>query len=373
MSLAGRVLSKEENNVRLRIRSCSLLLVVAGCLLSITAAAAQSGQAPEQYSITQINALFGPALTTQIYRDGAMAMLESSGPPADNFPKGMHTRTFYDLRAGKQYTIDLINPSSGCGTGNFSGDWGDPFAMSAELLNDPNSKNAKPLGTETIAGVPAKVFATTDPRSKSEIKYWLDESRHLLMKLQMTAPGGAPKVMLEVKQVSLTKPAASLLTLPATCRAASSAPTAPTEQERIAAETGGNAANYANAIMPPPSKTSCNVLFKVVQAGALQPITGFKIGVDRQIDPNHMPSYVMGGSKVFSGGNIQDLTSQLRNGALHIDNAPPQFEMELLFGQSGAASALIYRQCFGPETTLLLVVKNPQKLSDGADWLWVKK
>lgn len=361
--------------MRLRVRSCSLLLMAAGCLLSVTAARAvpQSAQTPEQYSITQINAIFGPALTTQIYRDGAMAMLDSSGPPAENSPKGMHTRTFYDLRAGKQYTIDLLKPASGCGTAHFSGDWGDPFAMSAELLNDPNSKNAKSLGTETIAGVPAKVFTTTDPGSKSEIKYWLDESHRLLMKLQMTAPGGAPKVMLEVKQISLTKPAASLLALPAACREASSAPAPPTEQERIAAETGGNAANYANAVMPPPSKTSCNVLFKVVQAGSLQPITGFKVGVDRQIDTNHMPSYVMGGSKVFSGGNIQDLTPELRNGALHIENAPPQFEMELLFGQGGAASGLIYRQCYGPETTLLLVVKNPQKLSDGADWLWVKK
>jgi hypothetical protein len=353
----------------------SFFLIVAACLWPAAPAnAVQSGPTPEQYSVTEINGLFGPSLTVQIYRDGQMAMQESSGPPADNFPKGMHTRTFYDLRAGKQYTIDLNNPSSGCGAGNFSGDWGDPFAASAQLLaDDPDNKKAKLVGTETVSGVSTKVFQTVDPGSKSEIKYWLDETRHLLMKVQMAPPGGAAKTMLEIKQVSLTKPAASLLALPAVCRAAAAAPAPPTEQERIAAETGGNGANYANAIMPPPSKTACNVVFKIVQAKTLQPIMNFKIGLDRQIDPEHMPSYTMGGSATFSGGNIHDVTGQLRSGALHIDNAPPQFDMELLFGNAGAASALIYRQCFGPETTLLFVVKNPQKMSDGGHWLWVKK
>lgn len=340
--------------------------------LFVSGAVSQSGQSPPQYSITQVNALFGPAITTQIYRDGQMAMQESSAPPADNSPKGRHTRTFYDLRAGKQYTIDLINPSTGCGVATFSGDWGDPFAMSTEMLSDPNSKNAKALGTETVAGVAAKVFETTDPRSKADVKYWLDESHHLILKLTMAQPGSPAKTMLEVKQVSFAKPAASLLAMPANCNAAAaSAP--PTGQGRIADETGGNAASYANAIMPPPSKDACNVVFKVVQAKTLQPLLNFKIGLDRQIDPNHMPAYTMGGSATFSGGNIKDVSGQLRNGTLHIDNAPPQFDVELLFGQAGAASALIYRQCFGAETTLLYVVKNPQKMSDGGDWLWVKK
>jgi hypothetical protein len=40
--------------------------------------------------------------------------------------------------------------------------------------------------------------------------------------------------------------------------------------------------------------------------------------------------------------------------------------------KGGSSDALIYRQCFGPQTTLVLVVKNPNQLSDGADWLWRK-
>jgi hypothetical protein len=66
------------------------------------------------------------------------------------------------------------------------------------------------------------------------------------------------------------------------------------------------------------------------------------------------------------------VTGQMRNGVLRIDNAPPQFDLEATFGNGGASSSLVHRQCFGPETVLLLVVKNPEKLSDGADLLWVK-
>jgi hypothetical protein len=49
-----------------------------------------------------------------------------------------------------------------------------------------------------------------------------------------------------------------------------------------------------------------------------------------------------------------------------------QFDVEAVFGNRGSSSALIYRQCMWPRTVLLFVVKNPEKLSGGGDWLWVK-
>jgi len=36
------------------------------------------------------------------------------------------------------------------------------------------------------------------------------------------------------------------------------------------------------------------------------------------------------------------------------------------------SSSLVYRHCAGPETVLLYVVQNPDKISDGGDWMWVK-
>jgi hypothetical protein len=130
-------------------------------------------------------------------------------------------------------------------------------------------------------------------------------------------------------------------------------------------------------MMPPPSSDTCSVVLRIVQAGTMQPLTnGFQIAVDRTVDLQPAAHYVMGqapnGRVTFSGGGLREETAQLRNGAIRIDSAPAQFDVEAAFGAGGSASALIYRKCYRPETVLLLVVKNPQKLSDGVDWLWVK-
>jgi hypothetical protein len=75
----------------------------------------------------------------------------------------------------------------------------------------------------------------------------------------------------------------------------------------------------------------------------------------------------------FSGGGMAEVTGQMQQGTLRIDNAPAQFYATAAFGKGGESCALVYRQCFAPETQLLLVVKNPQQLSEFADWLWVKR
>jgi len=66
------------------------------------------------------------------------------------------------------------------------------------------------------------------------------------------------------------------------------------------------------------------------------------------------------------------VTAQMQDGVLRIDNVPVQFDLQTEFGVGGAASANIYRHCFAPQTVLLYVVKNPDQVSDGGDWLWVK-
>src|ERR1019366_3916555 len=93
-------------------------------------------------------------------------------------------------------------------------------------------------------------------------------------------------------------------------------------------------------------------------------------------DLNHPTSYQMGsgpgGRATFSGGGLKEVTSQLRNGVLRIDDAPEQFDMEMGFSSGGFTSALIHRQCFGPQTVLLHVV-NPDNTGDGTNWwVWVK-
>lgn len=336
---------------------------------------AQYAKAPEAYSMTETNFMMGPGVASQIYRDGSKAVVDQNYGPREGSPKGYHTRTLYDLHTQQSYTWNVTDASVPCGAGTFSGDWGDPFASSAEMNAELAKQHPGEAGTETLNGIATKVLEAAIPDSK--VKLWVEEKYGLVIKWEMTGKNGQTQTMLEVKQLSFAKPPASIFALPAACAQAAAAPRAPTEAERIAAETGGNAEDFANAIMPPPSRSSCTVLFRIVNAGTMQPVNSrLQIAVDTNVDVDHPASYSTGlgadGHATFSGGSLREVTGQLQDGVLRIENAPPQFDMEIHFAQGGDSSALIYRQCPGPQSALLFVVKNPGKLSDGGDWLWAK-
>jgi hypothetical protein len=322
----------------------------AGVLLAQTA--------PVAYTVVQTNAMFGQPIEQTIYRDGSKALVQQN-----------NTRTLYNLQSGVSQSWDVTQ--DGCSNGRFSGDWGDPFAMSAEVAK----QNPKEAGAETIGGIPTKVLEAAVPGAK--LKVWQDPKTGLVIRAQMTPPSGPAQTVIDVRQFKVGAPPASTFALPAGC--ASAAPPPPTEAERIASATGGNAADFASAIMPPPSPSpnSCTVQVRMLRAGSMQPIAnGFQIAVDTTYNVDHAPHYNIGistdGKATFSGGGLRELTGELRNGVLRLENPPSYFYLEAYFGKAGSSGGLIYRQCFGPQTTLLLVVKNPSRLSDGADWLWVK-
>jgi len=349
------------------------LILLAG--FAVPALWAQYPKAPETYSITETNSMMGLDITMQIYRDGSKAVVDQSYGPREGSPKGVHTRTLYDLHTQQNYTWNLMDASALCGGGTFSGDWGDPFAASAAMNADMAKRQPKEIGTETLNGIATKILEVAVPDNQA--KLWVDEKYGLIIKGQMTGISGQPQTILEVKQLSFAKPPASVFVLPAACAQAAAAPRVPTEAERIAAETGGHAEDFSNAIMPPPSQSSCTVLFRILRADTMEPMTsGFQVALDTQVDLDHPASYSTGlgadGRATFSGGGLHEVTGQLRNGVLRVENTPPHFNVDIYFGKGGDSSALIYRQCFGPQTTLLFVVKNPEKLSDGGDWLWVK-
>lgn len=302
-------------------------------LCSAGALHAQFAKAPDAYSVTQINSMMGAPSTQIIARDGDRVVVE-------NTTGASHTRAIYELKTGKTFSVDLSQPTSSCGAGHFSGDWGDPFGATAQLAQ----LKPKDLGTDTLIGQPAKVMEVTIPGQPAPGKLWLETKYGLVLKFEM---GG--KTVIETKKVSFEKPSAAAMAMPEAC---ANVTAAPTEAERLSALTGANGADFADAIMPPrsPAGNSCTVLLRVVRAGSLTPVaSSFKFSVDNA-----------------------DKTSQMQNGVLRLVNPPDHFNADAEFGNAGVASALIYRQCFGPETVLLLVLKNPAKLSDGADWLWSK-
>jgi len=329
------------------------------CLASLSAPVvlAQYAPAPTAYSATVTNAMMGPSVTQQIYRDGNKVVIDQTF-------QGSPTRSYYDLQSHANYTWKPSDASNGCSRGTFGGDWGDPFATSASMTAELTKQHPKELPPATVNGFATKVYEAADPAGAWKAKIWLDTKYGAIVKLEMTQKEAAPRLMMELKSLTVATPSAALFTLPAACGQAPAPPPASSD-------------NMADAIMPPPSRAACSVQFKIVRAGSTTPITtGFQVALDTTVDLDHPASYKMGqganGKVTFSGGGLHEVTAQFQNGILRIDNAPPHWDMEADFGKAGAASALIYRQCFGPQPTLLLILKNPAKTSDGADWRWLK-
>jgi hypothetical protein len=348
---------------QLRVVIPATTVAALAAILGGVRVSAQFVAPPTTYTVTATNAMMGSPETVTTYRNGAKAVVDITHPGQPT-----STRTLYDLTAhtARSWTVP---GAAGCSNGTFSGDWGDPFAGSTDMAAQLAKQNAKSTGTETVNGFSTNIYEVA--AGAQTIKAWVDTKYGFVVKMQSQGT-----TLNEVKSLSLDTPAASLFALPATCGAAAG-PAAPSEADRIAAETGGSAANYANAIMPPAqdSGASCAATLKVVHAGTMAPIaTGFQVGLD--LDQNATGGYHVGmsssGTAQFSGGAIKEVTTELRSGALSIPSAPKHFYLDVEFGRAGSASATIYRQCAGPAGTLYLVVKNPQKISDGADWLWSK-
>ena len=325
-----------------------LASVVFTCLIIAPASRAQTAKAPDQYTVTEMTAMFGPPETLTIYRDGSKVVI-------DTLMAGTKTpaRTFYDLQSHTNQTWDMTQMKVGCSSGTFSGDWGDPFAQSGQdVEGDLIKQGAKQTGTETVNGYSTKVYAIPGGTPEQAMKVWIEPSYGMVVKLEM---GG--KDMMEIKAVKVGKPDPSIFQPPATCKAQ---PPMKTETEQISEVTGGHGQDYANAILPPnPASTnSCTVLFKVVHSGSLQPMTsGFRVKLGLSQDTSQNPT--------------RDVTSQMQNGVLRIDDAPPHFSIDVDFS-NGASSGLIYRQCFQSQTVLLLLVKGPSDPQGAPDWLWSK-
>jgi hypothetical protein len=314
--------------------------------------------------------------TMTVYRSGTKAVIEYNHAAQPDGTPASRSLSLYDLTAGSTYSWDPAGSPITCGAGTFSGDWGDPFASTAELSGSIAKGDLKSAGTETINGIPTKVYAGTT--QGASLKAWLDEKDGLLLRVAMGAPGGPMQNMVDIQKVSLTAPPASLFSLPASCASVHPPPTA---AELIAAETGDSGDNYVNAIYGPGSKNSCSLTLRVVQAKTMVPINRkWQAAIDTTYnqDSPTPPSYQFGvgndGTATFAGGGLHEITSEIRNGMLRIDNPPVYFNLSTNFIQPGrgAGTALIYRQCFAPITMLYFVLKDPNDPGAGGDWLYAK-
>jgi hypothetical protein len=184
--------------------------------------------------------------------------------------------------------------------------------------------------------------------------------------------------MIDILKVSIAPPPASLFTMPAYC---ASVKPPPTPAELIADETGDSADNWVSANYGPGSKNTCSIVVRVVAAKTMTPINRhFQAAIDTTYDQNSPtpPHFVFGvgddGTSTYSGGGLHEITNQVRNGMLRLDNPPAYFmpSVNIPTPHEGADTGLIYRQCFAPVTVLYDILKDPTDPGKGTDFLYAK-
>jgi hypothetical protein len=328
---------------------------------AVTEAIIPMQDAPKTYRAVYTDARFGPAFTVTVERDGERALVDRA------MPGGAHTRTLYDLAQGTRVSWTQPNPAGSCVRAAFAGDWGDPFAST--VFNGMDTHFA---GNAVLRGVNTNIMEGP-AASGGTARAWFDANTNLLLRAVETGAGGGASTLVELTTLDRATPPAAAFAVPAACAAPASA-------EALRARLfSGRAAEFTPANVAPenPGSESCTVLVRVVLAGSLAPLTrGFQAAVDLGLDTAHPPAYDIEvtpeGHATFAGGQLHEVTGEFRSGTLRLEHAPAEFEVDAEFGAAGSAHALVRRQCPAPETTLLLVVRDPAAPEDGAAWVWAR-
>ena len=343
------------------------------CLGLVCPATFLSAQAPSPTVYTVIQAGAVPGGQTTIYRNGQKALMVVY-LPAQGATPASKTYSLYDLATGKNWSWSPDSKPIQCSAGTFSGDWGDPFANSKEILDGIAKGQLKPAGNGPMSGIATEIYAGS--QDGANYKVWYDRKDDLVVRLEAAMPNAPMTTMIDVTKLSLAPPPASLLNLPPSC-AGVKAP--PTPAEIIADETGDDAANYVTAYSGPYSEDSCQVTLHVVDAKTLAPITSrVQVAIDTTYKQDNPPHYDMGqhddGSETFSGGGIHEITSAVHNGVVSLGPVPNYFMLNanVVEPGHGGTLGLVYRKCFASKQVLLWVVKDRGTATESTDALWVK-
>lgn len=337
----------------------------------------QTAEGPTVYTVTANNPTLGAGGVTRTYRLGSKVLVDQSGTPAE-VSGSSHTvgmRTLYDLDRKVSLSWDPVNNSTTCVKVMFSGDWGDPFAGAAGLMK----RGARQIGSETVRGFATRILETP-MGPKGATRAWVDTKTGLVVKEQVLRLGEAPQTVMEVSDVSLGAPDASLFEVPESCEEGgvtqpASAGRQPAKDE-MTALVGPDSRNYVSATVGPGSKNSCAMAFRVLRAGTMEPVAiPFQVAVDLKLASEHSPHYTVGmnedGLATFAGGGLHEVKAGESGGVFRVEEVPEEFEMDLEFGSEGAAATKVYRQCFAPQTVLLYLMKDPEH-PDSGGWVWVK-
>ena len=173
--------------------------------------------------LTVVPSAKSPAVSMKIYRDGNRVMVEAiaESRPLPIGRQMNRPRSYFDLDTDMAYTTDAkfgpsipadrpASNSPNCQSMALSGDWGDPFARSAAILADVNSRNPRQVGVAAINGFSTRIIETDSGGQR--VRVWIDSEYDLIVKVET---GGA--TTLEVKRLVVGTPPASPLAIPTYC------------------------------------------------------------------------------------------------------------------------------------------------------------
>ena len=344
----------------------------AGLLAAASTACAQTAAPPTTYVITEAVMGGAPGASTMIFRDGNKVVTVTASPAQGATPAS-RTVSYFDLDSKATYTWDPLAKPITCSAGTNSGDWGDPFGMTAQLNAEIAKGELKAAGTEMVGGVSTQVYSGSS--AQGTMKAWVDPKTGLVMRAVISAAGSQPMTLVDIRHASYAPPPPGRFDVPAACKGVKPAATA---ADLIGEETGDDAANYVNGMYGPGSKDTCSVVLRVVQAGTLAPIAHIQVALDTSYKQENPPHYDFGvhddGTTTYSGGHVLEITNRAHNGVVRLGNPPPYFMLGVNLIHPGHAGdlGLVYRQCFSPTTVLLYVVKNYGTPKESGDFLWVK-
>jgi len=180
--------------------------------------------------------------------------------PMGERTKEMHVHLVYDFAAHKIYTQVPSDASLPCSVMDYASPAApaefDLISGGADLIKELTSDSTgplKPLGTDTVNGIATKVFEEDGKGGKGKI--WIADKGGYPVKVAAIGADGKEETIIEVKQLSFTKPAAAKFIPPAGCQ----------EVGGVSTATGGHAeVNVGGGASAKPTAK--------VTAATLQPI-----------------------------------------------------------------------------------------------------
>ena len=215
-------------------------LCVAGMMLATQVAAldAPPATAPVTYIRIRKSESFDH-MAVSLYRAGPRELIEMTRAADAAHPTGWRSRMWLDFTTHRQYADDSNAPGQ-CSVIKYTSDGPPPlldgiggaFGMAADIATHIPA-GAKPSGTETLG-----IFHTSIFKPDPGTTFWVDETRHLVIKARVTMQGSStPQTILDLSGLTFDKPDTSLLTPPKNCK-------------RIAGESSANGGHAEAAVSP---------------------------------------------------------------------------------------------------------------------------